>query len=342
MGKVKKEPEAKEEEATNEAEAPEDPPVVKELKELDDKYLALDREYEEEVGKLIAKFAEKQQPLLSERKKILAAGSEDGPKTGTPALASFWLKAMQNHPSFGESELLQEYDEPVLEYLQDVTKVPTDVNRNKGFKLTFYFAENPYFTNMTLEKEYTTEETNPYCGEISVKEIKCDTIDWKEGKDVTVEKVAKKVKGGGAKKAKQKKEKLEARPSFFRDFFRNLKPGCELPDDAKMQAQSMAESDEDDEDDEGLIEFLMDNDHDLGEALSDQIIPFAVRWYTGEAVPEGYDDDDDEEGESEDDDDDDDESSDEPPARGRSGRGKGAKKIESKAGEEPKEECKQQ
>merc|ERR1719373_1354760 len=102
---------------------------------------------------------------------------------------------------------------------------------------------------------------NPYACEVEVKAIKCDTIEWQAGKDVTVEKVAKKVKGGGAKKNKQKKEKEEARPSFFRDFFRTLNPETKLPEDAKEQARAMADEDDeddDDDDDEALIQYLME------------------------------------------------------------------------------------
>merc|ERR1719330_1679766 len=95
-----------------------------------------------------------------------------------------------------------------------------------------------------------TEETNPYCGEIEVEEIKCSEIRWKPGKNVTVEIVTKKVKGGGAKKQKQKgKEKEEPRPSFFRDFFRSMSPEMKLPDDAKDQVRMQGMDDDDDDDD---------------------------------------------------------------------------------------------
>merc|ERR1719468_1011764 len=196
-------------------------------------------------------------------------------------------------------------------------------DNSKGFQLIFRFLENPYFTNTELTKEYTTEEANPYCGEISVKEIKSSTIDLKTGKNVTVEKIAKKVKGGGAKKQKQKgKEKEEPRPSFFREFFRNLHPGMKLPEDAKEQARIMADEDDedgyDDDDDEDLIEYLLESDHETGTVLRAHIIPLAIRWYTGEAAPEYQRDMDDEESEEEDDDDEEDsESDDEPPAKGR-------------------------
>merc|ERR550537_124184 len=97
----------------------------------------------------------------------------------------------------------------------------------------------------------------------------------------------------------------------------------------------MCEDSEDEGDEEQIISFMMENDHEAGCALRDNVIPFAVRWFTGEAAPEGDDDDDDEGDEEEededddddDDDDDEDESDDEPPARGKKGapKAKGGK-----------------
>merc|ERR1719277_267228 len=196
-----------------------------------------------------------------------------------------------------------------------------ETDKSKGFKLVFHFAENPYFTNSELSKEYSTEEMNPYNGELVVKEIKASEIEWKAGKDVTVHKAAKKVKGGGAKKAKQKQEKEEARPSFFREFFRCLAPGMPLSKDLREEIRGQLDEDEeddDDDDDDAMIEYIMDADHDIGMALRDQIVPFAVRFYTGEAVPDRDDDfDDDEDEDLDDDEDDDEDSDDEPKGKGR-------------------------
>jgi len=328
----------------------EDTPVVKQLKEIDDKYLALEKEYEKEVAGILKKYENKQKPFLDERKQVLTASSEDGPKTGTPAVSGFWFTAMSNHPAV--EDILQEWDEPVLEYLEDIEKEAVDEDEDgvRGFKLKFHFVANPYFEHKVLEKEYKFSTGNPYCGELDVKSITCTEIEWHAGKDVTVEKVAgKKPKGGGAKKAKQKKEKEEPRPSFFRDFFRNLAPGSPLPEDAKQQAMMIADGEADDDDgDEELMAFLMEADHEIGSALRDNVIPFAVRWYTGEAAPDMDFDDEGEESEEEDGDEDEEESSEDddpkpkkggkaaPPPKGK----KGGK--EGKAGEEPKEECKQQ
>lgn len=332
---VKKEPEEEEEE--------EDTQIVKDLKEIDDKYLAIEREYEKAVQELQKRYTEKQQPLLDQRTKVLGKTDEATNKaTGTPALEGFWLKAMKNLPALEEH--VEEWDEEVLKYCCDVTKsYLDDSDYNKGFKLCFHFVENPFFEHDVLWKEYHLEEESPYTGEINATEIKVQEIDWKEGKNVTVEKVSKKVKGGGAKKAKQKgKEKEEPRDSFFRHFFRNLKAGMPIPDDVNIEdAQQLLDSD-DEGDDEQMMDLLLENDYEIGCCVRDQLVPFAVRWYTGEACPEDPDDDFDEDGEEDDDDDDDEEEEededDEPPkaAKGKKKPGKAA------AGGKNAEECKQQ
>jgi len=323
----------------------EDPPIVKQLKELDDKYLAIEKEYDAEVQKLLIQYTEKQQPLLDERKAVLLAKADGDNDTGTPAIAGFWRTALKNHPAFEDT--IQNWDEPVLDFLQDIEKYHLDdADSSKGFKLVFKFAPNPYFEHTELVKEYVTEIENPYYSEIDVKEIKCTEIVWKEGKDVTIAKVAKKVKGGGAKKAKQKKEKEEPRASIFRDFFRSLSQESKLTEEMRTRCRAMGmmeddDSDEDEEDDEQILEYLMDADHQIGQAVRDNIIPFAVRWYTGEAAPDDDDDewfgDEDEEEEEETDEEDEEDESASPKAKVKGkGKGKGKKK------EAAQEECKQQ
>lgn len=341
MGKKKEAPVEKKEEAKEAKEEEEDDPLVKQLKEADDKYLEIEREYERELQALHKVYAEKQAPLLEQRRQRLATTAEESANvTGTPALKGFWLQALKNLPALDQQ--IESWDEPVLEYLSDIKQVDLDPDdEHKGFKLSFMFVENPYMSNTELWKEYHTEESSPYTGEIDVKEIKASEIDWNPGKDVTVEKVKKNIKGGGAKKAKQKaKEKAEPRDSFFRMFFRDMEPDMEVPDDMDLDPAMCEDSDLEED---ALMSMLMDRDHDIGHAMKSQLIPFAIRWYTGEAVPEGFkndDDDEDEEEEEEDDDDDDDDDDDEPLPASKKAQ---AKKKGGGAEPAPKqEECKQQ
>jgi len=335
----------------------EDTPIVKELKALDEKYLAIEREYEKEVQELQKKYTIKQAPLLQERTSLLTAvsngDSEEVTKTGTPACKGFWLQAMKHLPAFEDQ--IEEWDEPVLEYLSDITKTYIDESDlNKGFKLNFHFVENPYFSNTVIWKEYHTQESSPYTCEIETSEIKAVEIDWKPGKNVTVETIKKKTKGGGAKKQKQKgKEKEEPRDSFFRNFFRNLKPDMPIPEDVNLDEARQMCDDSEGEDDEAMMELLIENDYEIGCSVRDMLIPFAVRWYTGEAAPDDYDDDgeEDEEDMDEDDeeeDDDDDDEDDHPKGKGKGhhGHSHGKKKDGNKGGGggggKGEQECKQQ
>jgi len=342
MGLVKKE------EAAAEAAKEEEPEIIKKLKAKEDEYMKLEEEFEKELQKLVLEYTAKQKPILDERCKLISQPQENGPKTGTPSCTGFWLKALKNHPSV--QDLIREWDEPVLQYLQDIQYTYVDPeDSNKGFKLSLTFAENPYFTNTTLEKEYKTEMENAYCGQTKVLGITCTEVEWKDGQNVTVDK-ASKPKGGKKPKGKAKAPKEEARPSFFRDFFRDLEPGMTLPQDAKEMAMAMheeeesdedEEDDEDDENEEKLVAQLMDFDFEAGSAFKDDLVPRGVRWYTGEAAPEDEDDDEDEE-EEDDDDEDEEESDDEPAPKAKAKGKKGKASPELKAKEAPKEECKQQ
>ncbi|CAJ1443473.1 unnamed protein product [Effrenium voratum] len=312
---------AKEDIATADAEAKS--PIVLELEKLDDQMLEAQKEYEREVQKLRRLYQAKQTPLLAARDKalLMTEGSED-PATGTPAIKGFWVQALLNHPAFEDE--IESYDIPALEFLRTIEAEDLDKeDSDKGFRLMFHFVENPYFTNSCLAQEYHLEEPNRYNGEVNVKELTGCKIQWKDGQDVTVGKAQK----GGKKKKSHKEKNLEPRKSFFRDFFRSLKEGDELPEDVDTQQLSMQMGDED-MDEEEMVDALMENAYECGMALRTQIIPFAVRWYTGEAAPE---DDDDEEEEEEEEDADDDEVDEEE-------KGKSGKKKEKKA----EAECKQQ
>lgn len=316
-----------------------DPPVVEAMKAVDDKYLAIERELEKEIEKLRKQYKSKLDPLIAERKIILDAPSSEGQSgeevLATPACKGFWFTALKRLPS--TTDEIEEHDEPVLEYLSDVRTVdldPDDVQ--KGFKVEFEFIENPFFTNKLLSVELHTKEKNPFSKDMSCTQIQSTEIDWKAGKNVTVEKIAKKVKGGGAKK-KKAKETEEPRDSFFRSIFRNLKLGDGIPDDINTEELDMDDADD-------FMEEYLDNQLEIMKMAKEFLVPHAVRVYTGEAFPDMEDDDDDgddDEEDDEDDDEEDDDESEEIPAT----RIKGAAKMKAaRAGVEAgqKEECKQQ
>lgn len=175
-----------------------DTPIVKKLKEIDDKYLALEKEFELKMQALELEMLEKQAPLLKKRADMLGEAPADGEAApATPACRGFWLKALKNLPEV--EEYIEEHDEPVLEYLKDIRyKLAADGKEvSHGFSLTFDFAENPYFDHKELSKTYHCKETNPWIDQIDVTKIESTEIQWKDGKDPTVEKTQKKDQGWG-------------------------------------------------------------------------------------------------------------------------------------------------
>jgi len=325
------------------ADEEEDTPTIKSLKVIDDKYCAVEVELEKEIEKLRKKYDERQAPLLEERKKALAdsaaEGAADAKEFGTPACADFWMQALNNAPEF--SELLFDCDEPVLKYLDDIQRsYPDPEQPRKGLRLEFTFKENPFFTNdkLWLETYFDVEGYKPY-KEMECIEVKSSVIDWKAGKNITVEKKAKEDKGKKGKK-KPTKAKEEPCPSMFRILFNNLKAGDPLPEGLEC-----VYNDEEDEDEE-LAECHLQNMGEVVQFVAQGLLPYAVRYYTGEACED--EDDDDEESEEEDGSDDDEESSDEESEEPAAKPKKGGKKPAPKKGGsgdaagEKTEECKQQ
>jgi nucleosome assembly protein 1-like 1 len=318
--------------------------VLEELKALDDQYVTIEKKYEEELAELQSKYEKQWFPIMDQRAKMLNPSGDT--KVGTPQLPKFWLYVLKQSSEF--EDLIEEHDEPLLESLQNIKYDWLDNHGKTGWKLHFHFAENEYIENKVITKVYKTHPENEFNSTLEYEKIYVeDPIRWKAGKNITVEMVPKKTKGGGKKKAKAK-AKMEEKPraSFFRTFFRNLGDEFELPTDEE-------DEDEEDEDDEDfdLMEMYIQDDVEWSESLRDHIVQHAVRYYTGEACPAGDDDDDedddedededDEEGDDEDDDDDDDDDDDEDedsPPSGKKAKGKGAGKGKGKG----EQECKQQ
>merc|ERR1712217_704802 len=140
-------------------------------------------------------------------------------------------------------------------------------------------------------------------------------------------------------------------------MFRTMNKEGPMPEDIDISEVAMAcGEDEDDLDEEECMKMIMEQDLGIGQGIKEEVIPWAVRWYTGEAAPE-RDDDDDEDEESELDDSDEEESSEDEKPKGKKGGNKaspkgGAKKSPQTgpkkspklgaAGDPKQEECKQQ
>lgn len=163
--------------------------------------------------------------------------------------------------------MVQEHDEPILKHLTDI-KLQFKEDP-MGFILEFYFEQNEYFTNTVLTKEYSMkcapEADDPFSFEgPEIFKSKGCTIDWKEGKNVTLKTVKKrkKHKTRGVVKTVQKTVQNE---SFF-NFF-------------SPPAMPNEESEIDDETFETLT-----NDFEVGHYIRERIVPRAVLYFTGEGL----------------------------------------------------------
>ncbi|CAI5723779.1 unnamed protein product [Peronospora destructor] len=241
----------------------------------------VEEEFEKERKLLELKYERLYQPFYQQRAAIVSGTKEVEAVTAATAepqetdvedeenvkgIPGFWLRAFMNHSAL--TDLIQERDLPAFEFLTDVRSVSHD--NNNGFKLTFEFAENPFFSNKTLIKEYDIGDVSEL-GEAVLRNVKGTVIEWKEGQNLceVTKKVKQRAKGGkGESRVVSRTEPCE---SFFHFF-----TPVEMP------------SEEDDEDSEMIIR-QMSGDFEIGFAIHESIIPQALLWFTGEAVEEDSD-----------------------------------------------------
>uniref|UniRef100_A0A0C9RRH7 TSA: Wollemia nobilis Ref_Wollemi_Transcript_19153_1957 transcribed RNA sequence n=1 Tax=Wollemia nobilis TaxID=56998 RepID=A0A0C9RRH7_9CONI len=253
---------------------------VEALQELQGQHKEFETKFFEEKAALEAKYQKLYEPFYKKRFEIVNGmievevakevegakeEKEEEPKkekdaTDEKGVPEFWLTAMKNNDVVGMQ--ITERDEGALKFLKDITwsRLDSDKEDEKGFKLDFFFNENPYFKNSVLTKTYyMVDENEPILDHATGTEI-----DWLPGKNLT-RKVMKKKPKKGAKNAKPV-TKIEQCASFFNFFYPPKVP----------------EDDDVDEDDAEELQEVMEQDYDIGSTIRDKIIPHAVSWFTGE------------------------------------------------------------
>ncbi|KFK40309.1 nucleosome assembly protein 1 2 [Arabis alpina] len=325
-------------------------PVVRKrvevLREIQNQYDEMESKFLEERAALEAKYQKLYQPLYTKRYEIVngvvevegapeevkTEGDEKAPEEkGVP---DFWLIALKNNEITAEE--ITERDEGALKYLKDIKW--NRVEEPKGFKLEFFFDQNPYFKNTVLSKTYhMIDEDEP----ILEKAIGTE-IEWYPGKCLT-QKILKKKPKKGSKNTKPI-TKTEDCESFF-NFF----SPPQVPEDEEDIDDDMADE----------LQGQMEHDYDIGSTIKEKIISHAVSWFTGEAVEaddlemeeddedidEEDDEDIDEDDDEEDEDDDEEDDEEEEAEQGKKSRKKpsaGHKKSGKLAEGERPPECKQQ
>ena len=300
---------------------------VNALKNLQLDMLKVEAEFFDELHELECKYSKLYEPFYEKRKQIVLgeyepreteckwALDEDDesekseaskaqkaiePATGVEeakkekGIANFWLETLQSFRI--TAELVQDIDEPVLAYLQDIRVKYLD-KQPYGYMLEFHFGDNPYFTNKVLTKTYhlTTEidAKDPFSfeGPDLSKSEGCK-IDWKEGKNITVKLVKKKLKSKNKKAPPKIITKEEEQETFF-NFFKS-------PDQHSNKLALKKDSDIDEEDSDELLRIA---DFEIGQYFREKIVPKAVLYYSGEF--DGFDDFDDDDDDDDDDNDDD-------------------------------------
>lgn len=197
----------------------------------------------------------------------------------------FWAQIFRNVEPL--SDMVQEHDFPILNHLTDIqVEMMTEP---MGFKLHFHFEPNEFFTNAVLTKTYFMKSEvdleDPFCFE-GPEIVRCTgcTIDWAQGKNVTVKTVKKKQKHKQRGNIRTVMKTVDV-PSFF-NFFNP--PQIPEEGEAEMDEETQAK---------------ITNDFEVGQYIRERIVPRAVLYYTGEALEdeedEEYSDDEEEEEEEE-------------------------------------------
>jgi nucleosome assembly protein 1-like 1 len=226
------------------------------------------------------------EPLL-EKRRVVIVGETEVPENETaegkaaltaeaevpPGIPDFWATALSNHPEL--EPRITDKDREVLAYVTDVREedILDEDGDEIGFKIVFAFSDNPFLTDTELSMRFHMSEENGY---LSVRDIEGCDIHWRPEKDVTVKKMRKKPKPGSKSKAPQ--TKTEPVESFFRWFT----DAPEVPDNLDALGGADEEEDEDMEELRDAVEAHMR----VGEVLREDVVPNAVKWFTGEALLE--------------------------------------------------------
>ena len=270
-------------------------PYYAELRNIERKFLLQNQSFFEQRAQIVNG---KRQPTTEEAEWKLAgqvsAPYVDFKSSASSGIPLFWLTVLKNSSDI--SYMIEDWDEPALKYLTDIRGRYAD--EGYGFTVEFHFSPNEFFSNSVLSVTYR-EKCDFVPGElfdIQMGIVDCTgtTINWKDNKNLT--KMKKTMKN---KKTGDKKVKIDKVPSFF-DFFNPPVVEADSKDAEEQQDK-------------------LEDNYSTGVHFMENVIPYAVLYYTEEM----YDSSDSEESETEDSEEDSSESEDER----HTGRKKHVRKI---------------
>ena len=246
------------------------------LEDLQEDYDAAEEALNEEIKALERKYKPAFDKLTDLRRQVVSGKLEapeefkheqeegDDPQEDedVSGIPDFWLVALCNCELI--EELISQKDAEILAHLVDLRceDILDEDGDEMGYKLTFEFEKNEFFSNkeLTLRIDASTEN-----GMMNVDTLEGTKIKWNsDAKNPTIKIMKKKQKSGGSKKPALKKEPQE---SFFNLF--------------SPPSLSMEDLDDDEAEE---IQDLIERTLAVGEFLREDLIPHAVRWFTGEAI----------------------------------------------------------
>lgn len=123
---------------------------------------ALNEKASEEILKVEQKYNKLRKPFFEKRNEIIKK------------IPNFWVTAFVNHPQI--SAILEEEEEECLHYLNKL-EVEEFEDIKSGYRIKFFFDENPYFSNDVLTKEF-------HLGSSGDPASQSTPIKWKENMDL--------------------------------------------------------------------------------------------------------------------------------------------------------------
>lgn len=214
---------------------------------------ALNEKASEEILQVEQKYNKLRKPHYEKRNELIKN------------IPNFWVTAFVNHPQI--SAVLEDVEEDCLHYLSKL-EVEEFEDIKSGYKISFIFASNPYFSNTVLVKEFHLATT----GDPASKSSK---IEWKNGMDIS----AKILQNGNNRKRKRGQSR-----SFFQWFEDNTDPSADdiaevVKDDmwpnplqyylaSDIEVENGISDDDDDDMDDSVV--VLDEDDDEEDEDVDQ------------------------------------------------------------------------
>ncbi|KAG8907781.1 hypothetical protein FRB99_002280 [Tulasnella sp. 403] len=273
---------------------------VEGLKGVHAEFIKIEKQYKKDLLELDRAYAQRYAPVFQRRNAIVTGEAEptkeeidtgeaqtlkDDPDAETLAsqeadanadvgaevkgVPLFWLTALKNHPDI--SQLITTRDEAALVHLTNI-ELEYLAASSPGYKLTFHFMPNDFFTNTILTKTYHYQDEVDYAGDYVYASAEGTKIDWKEDMDLTKTFEMRKQRNKNTNRTRLVKRTLDT-PSFF-DFF--SPPTPPNPDQYDESSYSEEKLDE--------LEAKLEVDYQVGEDLKERVIPRAIDYFTGKAL----------------------------------------------------------